>query len=201
MRSEATIEADFIYTVRRNALEPCLRWQLAADALICGEEGEGQKRVSCRPSRQWARVVPYCEIVEIRLSFDPTRIDTNRYRCALRGSGGIRTSIVSTSYAGFASFEDRGEQYTPFVLDLVRRVRLARPSVRITTGLSWPSYILQHGLLMLALIALVGVLGIAGVPALGSTFVSLAIVILYCGVLWRYARLNLPRDLTLPPLK
>lgn len=194
MIPEGTIEADFTYKTRRSALEPCLRWQLTADALICEEDARGQHHP---PSGQYARVVLYTEIVAIRLSFVPTRVDTNRYRCDLLGPDGLRMSIVSTSYTGFASFEDRGEQYTSFVLELVRRAQSAHPSVKITTGLSWPAYILQHGLVLLALITLITMLGVAGVPALGSVFAKLAIILLYCGVLWRYAWSNLPRDV--PP--
>ena len=200
MTDEASAMTDFTYEVRKSVLGPCLSWRLAAGSLICEVQAENAEPGGMRGLLgQWPREVPYDQITSIRLSFDPTRVDSRRYRCVLRGPGEVRASIVSTSYAGFASFEDRGERYAPFIRELVRRVQTARPTVKVATGLSWPAYILQHGFLLGAIIALVSVLGVTGVPAFGPVYVKLAIVVLYGGTLARYARVNRPRDLTLPP--
>ncbi len=37
---------------------------------------------------------PYASITEVRLSFDPTRFDTRRYRCDVRGAGGDGHALV-----------------------------------------------------------------------------------------------------------
>jgi hypothetical protein len=211
----ASLQAGLTYSARRNVLEPVLTWRLADDALAC--ECEGRPFIaSKRPlaisillglvswlliasSKAWPASVPYRDITMIRLRFDPTRFDGNRYRCDLRNGAGARTTIFSTSYAGPGSFEDRAAHYAPFIRVLVQRVQVARPSVKIASGISWPAYVLQHGLLLAALLALVTVLGVAGLPGFGSNWVKLAIIASYGGALWRYARRNWPRDLSLPP--
>jgi hypothetical protein len=71
--------------------------------------------------------------------------------------------------------------------------------VKLTTGLPWLPYLLQHGVLLASLIALMTVLGAAGLPPFGLIWVKLAIIAACLGVLLRYARVNISQDLTLPP--
>jgi len=180
------------YSARRNIREAEIGWQLSDDALIC-EAGP-----LAAVGEYWPKRVPYAEISAIRVRFDPTRFDTNRYRCDLRGPEGARYTLYSSSYAGFADFTDQGDSFSPFVRELMARVQRARPSAEVTTGLSWPAYLLQHGLVLIALLVLVTVLGIAGMPGFGSIWVKLALVVGYAGMLWRHARRNWPQDLSLP---
>jgi hypothetical protein len=208
-------EGDPRYCARRSVLEPQLAWRLSGDALLCERDGApfttpqrsramGILRVLLPvllllPRHGWPARMAYRDIIAIRVHYDPTRFDHKRYRCDLRGIGGARTALFSTSYTGPGSFEDRSDGFTPFVHELVLRVQHANPAARVATGLSWPTYILQHGLVLAALLGLVAMLGVAGIPAFGSFWVKLAIIACYGGMLWRYARRNRPKDLTLPP--
>lgn len=143
--------------------------------------------------------MPLSEITSIQARFDPTRFDRDRYRCDLRGANGARMSIFSTHYVSPRTFDDRRDQYRAFVSALALRVQSTRPSVKLRTGLSWPSYLLQHGLLLAALIVLTTMLGIAGLPPFGLIWVKLAIIATYAGTMLRYVWVNFPKDLTLPP--
>jgi hypothetical protein len=198
----ATDNPEIVFSARRSELEPCLCWRLTGDALIC-ERGAMPKsllswmRVSSLD--QWPPAVPLHDIVSIRLRFDPTRFASNRFRCDLQSGNGARISIFSTHYAGFGEFEDRGDQYAVFTKALILRVQELRPSLNLEGGVSWASYLVQHGLLLLALIALVTMLGIAGVPMFGATWVKFAIVLTYIGLAVRYAWINIPRSLAPPP--
>jgi len=206
---------EMTFSARRSALEPCLHWRLTHDALHCmrGPDPAAPPmrsrirlalrillpRLRTTLDDRWPEHIPLREITSIRTRFDPTRFDRNRYRCDLRGPDGARISIFSTHYVRPGEFDDRADQYAAFIGHLARRVRKAHPSVRLTTGLSWPSYLLQHGFLLASLIALLMMLGAAGLPPFGLIWVKLAIIATYLGVLLRYARVNIPRDLTLPP--
>jgi hypothetical protein len=142
--------------------------------------------------------MPLREITSIRARFDPTRFALDRYRCDLVGEGGARISIFSTHYTGPGQFEDRGDRYARFVRALVLRTQRIRPSVKLTGGLAWPSFLFQHGLLLVALTALVTMLGIAGVPMFGAVWVKFVIILAYAGTVLRYAWVNRPSDMTLP---
>jgi hypothetical protein len=192
-------DAEPSFVARAGALEPCLRWRLTGDALLC-ERGAAPAlarwlRVRRNP---WPERVPLREIASIRARFDPTRFAPDRYRCDLRGEDGARISIFSSHYAGPGQFQDHGEAYAVFVRALVLRTQRVHPSVKLAGGLSWPAFVLQHGLLLASLVALATMLGIAGFPLFASPWAKLAIILTYAGVALRYAWTNLPRDLTLP---
>lgn len=206
---------DLVYSARRSILEPCLSWLLTDKALICERDGipyviPEPPRIavilralipwlSIRPAKSWPPRISYCDIATIRTRFDPTRFDRNRYRCDLRSTTGDRTTLFSTHYVDIASFKDQQESYAPFIRAMIMRVQISNPSAVITTGLSWPAYILQHGALLLTLFALLTMLGVVGVPGLGSGWIKLVILTSYGGILWRYARRNMPKNIALPP--
>ena len=190
-----------VFIARRSALEPCLRWRLTEDALLC-ERGPAPDTLLSRllgsPADDWPERIRFEEIRSIRAYFDPTRFAANRYRCDLLSESGARTSIFSTHYAGPGRFDDRGDQYAAFVGNLVLRVQTNRPSVELNSGLPWPSYLLQHGLMLASLVALATVLGIAGVAMFEQFWVKLAIIFAYVGVALRSAWINAPRTSVLP---
>jgi len=199
-----TDSREVAFAARRSAVEPCLTWRLTQDSLLCERAAGPASRLAwlaAMPNDHWPARQPLAEIASIRLRFDPTRFADNRYRCDLRARNGARTSIFSTHYAGPGDFEDRAEDYAAFVSALTERTQRLNPSVRLVGGLSWPAYLFQHAFVLAALIALVTMLGIAGVPLLGSAWVKLAIVMTYAGVALRYARINVPKDFSLPPPK
>ena len=185
-------DAELSFSARPGVLEPCLHWRLTPDTLFCERGPE-------RSWNRWPERIPLREIASIRARFDPTRFAPDRYRCDLVSEGGARISIFSSHYTGPGQFEERGDRYAGFVRALVLRTQRIHPSVKVTTGLAWPSFLFQHGLLLAALIALVTMLGIAGVPMFGAAWVKFAIVLAYAGTALRYAWVNKPSDLTLPP--
>lgn len=203
-----------IFATRKSVLEPETIWRLTADALV-------REQIGAPPSSLWAKVVrigwhilfpwsappgsdhwpnrlAYDQITSIRTRFDPTRVDRARERCDLIGPGAQKISLFSNRYTGFAEFEDQAATFKPFIEELTRRVLAARPDTPVYSGLNWTSYLLQHGLLLLAVLALVSILGVAGFPALGTVWAKILVVISYIGVLWAYTKRNLPRRLNPP---
>lgn len=87
------------YVARANVLEYDAIWRLAPDALeLQGGPAAGPDVVMRFPCR---------DIVVVRLSYAPSRVDSARYRCDLTMRSGRRIAILSTHYAGIADFEDR----------------------------------------------------------------------------------------------
>jgi hypothetical protein len=203
------------FATRKSVLEPETIWRLTPDALV-RERLEGPTKSIWAKiietvwrilfpwgeplgGDKWPDTVPYDQIASIRVRFDPTRVDRVRERCDLVHANGARVSLFSTRYVGFANFEDQAAVYKPFINELTRRTLAVRPQTSIHSGLTWPSYIVQHGFLLAALLALVSILGVAGFPALGTIWVKIIIALSYVGVLWAYARRNVPRKLNPPP--
>ncbi len=185
MQDESANVSVETFATRKSVLEPETIWRLTPGALV-------RERLEGPPKSIWAKIiqtgwrllfpwseplggdkwpasVPYDQIVSIRVRFDPTRVDRVRERCDLVHANGARVSIFSTRYVSFANFEDQAAAYKPFINELTRRTLAVRPQTSIHSGLTWTSYIVQHGFLLAALLALVSVLGMAGFPALGQS--------------------------------
>lgn len=202
------------FATRKSVLEPETVWRLTGDALVREQIGAPPSsfwgsvvRVGWRVlfpwstpagSDHWPNRIAYNQIVSIRVRFDPTRLDKVRERCDLIGSNRQKISLFSTRYAGFGDFEDQSATYKPFIDELTRRVLAVRPETPVYSGLSWTSYLFQHGLLLLAALALASILSVAGFPALGTVWIKILITISYIGVLWAYTKRNLPRRLNPP---
>ena len=202
------------YATRKSVLEPETVWRLTADALV-------RERIGAPPSGIWSSVVrigwrvlfpwggpigsdhwperiAYDQIASIRVRFDPTRVDRVRERCDLIGPNRVKISLFSTRYKGFGDFTDQATTFKPFIHELTRRILAARPDTPVYSGLTWTSYLLQHGFLLLAVLGLASILGTAGVPAFGTIWIKILITVSYVGVLWAYANRNLPRRLNPP---
>jgi len=171
-----------IYTARRSTFPGETEFRLAEDALEI-RDGDGAPRR-----------FPYRDATLVRLSFDPTRVDRNRYRSDFRFRRGALIRIFSTSYVSFGEFEDRGATYAPFVRELVAQIAQAAPDCRFRAGKAPWVYLLEHGFLLTAFILLGGVLAlIGGLPPFGIAAVKLAIIAFYVPVLIAYAGRNWPR--------
>ncbi len=199
------------FTTRKSVLEPETVWRLTADALVREQIGPPPSsfwasalRIGWRilfpwakplGSDRWPERVPYDQITSIRLRFDPTRVDRVRERCDLVGLNRQEVSLISTRYITFGDFRDETTTFRPFMDQLTRRVLATRPETPVYSGLKCSSYILQHAVLLIALLAFAGALGLAGVPALGTVWAKALIALSYVGVLFAYARRNWPRKL------
>jgi hypothetical protein len=173
------------FVARANVLEYEAIWRLTPDAL------ELQGGPAARPDV--VMLLPYRDIVGVRLSYAPSRFDPGRYRCDLTMRSGRRIAILSTHYAGIGDFEDRAATYAPFVRALVARVATGNPSARFRTGRNPVAYWAEH-LFLIAMVAfLVFVLSATGFgPLSESSWAKLAIILGSVPLLMVYTSKNWP---------
>jgi hypothetical protein len=161
------------YRVRQNAFEQERLWRVGRHGLSWdGGEKKGH--------------FPFSEIVSIRLSFTPTRFDFARYRCVVKRFNGWRETIVSTSYAGIGSFEDRSASYAAFVRRLVAEAAQANPAVRFEAGESRLKYWGSIAILVGAFALLAVVVLSIGLAPTWLVIAKLAVIafLLPVGLLW-----------------
>jgi hypothetical protein len=178
-----------IYVARANVLEYEAIWRLGQHELeLQGGPTAGPDVVLRFPDR---------DIVGVRLSYAPSRVDGARYRCDLTMRSGRRLAILSTHYAGVADFEDRAATYTPFVRALIARVAPANPAARFRSGGTLAGYWTQH-LFLLAMVALlVFVLAAIGfAPLSESSWAKFFIILGFIPLMILYSRKNWPRRFT-----
>jgi hypothetical protein len=138
--------------------------------------------------------LPCADIVELRVTFDPTRADTRRYRCDLTMRDGGRATIWSTHYVSAGDFEDRAATYTPLVRGLVARAAAANPACVFRAGKPRLVYWAEHAFLIAMAALLVFVLALVGGSGVSElVLVKLAIIAAFIPLLWSYARKNRPR--------
>lgn len=116
------------HTVRVSALEPEKTWKLDGDTLWMCVEGQPDT------------ALPLAAILKLRLSYDPSRIERNLFRCRLYNTGGKCATIQNVHYQGIASFGDRTDTYLPFVRALTIRLASLNPLCEFISGtshLSW----------------------------------------------------------------
>jgi hypothetical protein len=179
-------DATLTYVARANALEYEAIWRLGADALELQGGPTAGSDVVLR--------FPYRDVVGVRLSYAPSRVDWVRYRCDLRLRAGQRLAILSTHYAGMADFEDRAASYVPFVRALVGRVANANPGASFRSGKSIMAYWAEHVFLVAIVAILVFVLSAVGLSSItGLVWVKLLIILGSVPLLLAYTRKNWPR--------
>jgi hypothetical protein len=173
------------YVARANVLEHEAIWRLTSDALELQGGPTAGPDVVMR--------FPYRDIVGVRLSYAPSRVDSARYRCDLTMRSGRTIAMLSTHYAGIADFEDRAATYAPFVRTLIAKVAAANPSARFRSGKNPITYWAEH-LFLLAMVALlIFVLSITGtMPLSDSSWAKLFIIIGFIPLLIVYTRKNWP---------
>jgi hypothetical protein len=180
--------APIVHAVRTSVLENEVVWRLGPDALECARGADPAAEVTAR--------YPYGTITEMRLSYDPTRVDSSRYRCELRLSTGAAAAIRSTHYRGIADFEDRSATYVPFVRGLAVRVAAANPACRFWAGKRPFAYWAEHLFLLAMILLLVLVLGLVGGLSLGTlVWIKLGILAGFVPIMILYTRKNWPRRL------
>lgn len=196
------------YSSRSGLLEPTRHWTLTGETLVVTEENDGarpaaRRRIGLclrimapflhqRLLDRWPATVPLGEIRAVRLRFEPTRVDADRWSVTLDGPAGARAVIFSSSYRGLADFEDRAATFWPFMHALTDAVARANPAVRLATGLSRLAFLLQMGAAGAALILLC-VLYFALGPAGTSGALSLGAIGAVLILLLRYGWANRPR--------
>jgi hypothetical protein len=180
-----------VYRSRHGVLENEAGWTLGPSALVRAE------------AEATAQRLPYRDIAELRLSYDPTRFDTHRFRCDLSLGDGVHVNFMSTSYISIGTFEDRGASYSPFVRELVARVAQAAPQCQFRAGKRPWRYWLEHVFLLAMLLVLAAVVTtVSGMPIHVIVAVKLGIIVAYIPIAFLYAKHNWPRRFTpdrIPP--
>ena len=194
---------------RANIFQTEARWRLAPDALV-REGGEPAPapwwahalRIFLRVIWPWSGIkidpggaarFPYAGITELRLSFDPTRVDTRRHRCDVRSAGGAGT-LWSTHFAGVGEFEDRAATYTPFVRGLVAHVVAANPNCAFRAGTRPLAYWAGQLFLLAMAVVAIWVIAMVGGSALSEvTWGKIFVVLGLIPLAFNYARKNRPR--------
>jgi hypothetical protein len=167
------------YRARQNAFGQERLWRVGSGGLFWqGGEKAGH--------------FPFSEIVSIRLSFTPTRFDFARYRCVVKRFNGWQETIVSTSYAGIGSFEDRSTSYAGFVRRLVEEASRANPAIRFEAGESslkyWGSIALMIGAFALLAVVILSI----GFNSTWFIIVKLAVIAFLLPICLRWIAKNRP---------
>ncbi len=135
------------HRVRVSALEKECTWKLDGDTLWMATEG--QPDIS----------IPLAGIASVRLSYDPSRFQSKRFRCHLYNAGGKCATIQSSSYKGIADFEDRGETYASLIHALIPRIASLSPRCTFKTGTSnlnwWAQLILLFGIFSILILIMI----------------------------------------------
>jgi hypothetical protein len=174
------------HTVRASLLEHEAVWRLEDDALVL----QGGPAADADSVLRF----PYREIVRLRLSYEPSRVDGERYRCDLRMRSGQQLVIMSTHYVGFADFENRAASYVPFVRALVARVAQENPAARFRSGKKLVTFWAEHIFLAMMVALLIFVLIAIGTSSLSdSSWSKLWMILGSIPLLIAYTRKNRPR--------
>lgn len=80
--------------------------------------------------------IPFRQISHLRLSYRPGNVAFRRFLTEIWSRENGKLSIASVSAQGPFNYEDRGEDYSSFVVELVRRLGEAQPGFRFDAGMS-----------------------------------------------------------------
>lgn len=174
-----------IYRRRRNALSRSEReWRVEDDALVTRGGSGVEKRY------------PWTEFVSIRLCSEPARFRPWRYVCELQPRDRRKIVIDNAHWSGPRCFENRSNDYAPFVRAIIARLAAVRPAGTVLIGETPKRYFL---LLMFALLGLGGlafVLIAAPTPIDATPYaaaIKFAIILLMLPVFWRWVLRAMPR--------
>lgn len=89
------------------------------------------------------RRIAYRDIGLVRLSYRPANMSLKRYLAEIWPREGSKLSIASVSAQGPFNLENRGAVYSPFVVELGKRVDASQPGFRFEAGMPrwrwWPA--------------------------------------------------------------
>lgn len=146
-----------------------------------------------------ATIIPLDDVASVRLWFDPTRFDRQRYRCRITSSKGKNISLCSSSVEGLGQFKPQLVEYRAIVEALHRALVRRGAAVSYTAGKSRLSYALNVGSVAVAFAAVGAIVLSVGFDGLGPvTLVKLLVIALCMPALLKWIRRNRPRSY--PPL-
>ena len=138
---------------------------------------------------------PLAEVALVRLAFDPTRAETNRFELSLELRSGERFRWFNRRYVGVLDFEDRSEAFAELARRLCAEVRRANPGCRFVGGASPLRFLIN--VLCVAFFGLVFVAALAWFLFAGFLWgIALKLLLaLFLGpVAYRWLRRNWPRE-------
>jgi hypothetical protein len=137
--------------------------------------------------------VSYASIVEVRLSYGPTRERLNRYCCDLRLHNGRQIALCNESYRGFADFADQSARYRAFVVALHALIQSRGGPCAFRTGPATALFAFNVGCLGLGMLFLLWIVWL--IPSAGLlVLVKLAFLAVYVPVMIHYFRANRPQS-------
>ena len=169
------------YTYRLNALEQDTTLILVDGALRVERDGRIERR-------------PLSQVAAVRLSFNPSRVDRDRYDCRLEMRDGATVLARSTTYRGFASFESQADGYGAFVRALHGRLA-PHGDISYERGDSSLRFYGSMGCFVTSLVLLLVVLIATGLLFVPWIAVAKLLVLLFSvPLILKYARRNRPRS-------
>jgi len=154
------------HCVRVSALESEHLWKLHGDTLLIATGGQPDIAIQLS------------SVTMVRIAYEPTRMQLNRYRCYLYNASGKIATIQNEHYKGFASFEDRSPTYVPFLQALIHRIASLSPHCQFATGVSMLRWLANAVFLGLACIFLLIVIFFLH-TAIGSLVIIKIIIVAF----------------------
>lgn len=176
-----------VYSKRENFFEKeARRWTVEAEGL--------RSQIPGYPDA----IIPWTAVIEIRLTFAPTRAKTWRHKLTVRSRSATWT-IDNVHFKGVGNFEDRSEAFSAFVLACVEKVQDQAPDAVGRLGaapLAYWAQVLFVGA-MFSLLALV----VISFPVnySGLIWVKLGLIAIMLPVLFSFVVRSWPRRAPLDP--
>ncbi len=168
------------HTVRVSAFEPERTWKLHGDTLIMATSGQNEIPI------------PLHKISQVRLAFEPTRFQRNRFRCYLYNQSYIAATIQNESYKGIATFEDHSESYTEFLNTLIPRIASLSPNAKFITGTSYLAWIGNAIFITISFSFLLLVLFLMASAISPLIILNLLLIAFFIPTLFRWFKRNKP---------
>jgi hypothetical protein len=181
------------YRYRRSVIHAETEIRLKPDGIVTAAEGR-------------ERFYPYASIRAVRLSYEPTRYQSELYFCRIWVTGRQRPIAVisSASYRGFLFFETHSTAYRALVLALHQRLLAGGVRAEFRAGVSAWTYWGQAAFLSAAVALFAAVMLAIGDTAewSGSAWVKWAVALTLAPVAFAWFFANRPRGYdpaALPP--
>lgn len=132
------------YSTRKNAFTKTQTFVLDAGKLDILTEGGAP------------RSIPLTDVQQVRLAYDPTRFEPDRFRCEFTTRQNWQWEFFNRSYAGVATFTETTAEYRRFVREFHAQVARANPACRFLAGCSPGQYTFNVACLAFAALMVVG---------------------------------------------
>jgi len=173
------------YVYRRNALE-------GETTLDLTDSGIQVSRIGGASS-----LMPYDSIVFVRLRFAPSRAQSTLYICSIMSSSAFPIEVHSSSYVGFAEFDDQASDYCKFIETLHHKLAAIGSRAEFVAGNSLGTYIGNALLIALSLMFLLWIIWlVAEFSPIWLLLAKLMAIATMAPLAWTWFQRNRPRRYT-----